>query len=131
MAVTRQFSPQLRQTIEAFASSMQFASMPPAASDGGYSFVFEHSGMLSLSPSGDGRFVVVALGRKPVSNDESYTRRFFLQASLESLTGEALHAGMTAEGMCCYATRIPAEAFDLPTLESNLNLLIAAHEAAI
>lgn len=130
MATARQFPPQIRQTVDAFAASMQLSGVPKPAQDGGYSFVFEHSGVLSLLPSSDGREVVMALGRRPVSDDEDSTRRFLLQASLEAMTSGPLHAALTGNGMFCYATRIPVDEFDLPTLEANLKGLAAAHEAA-
>lgn len=130
MAKSTQFNSQFRQTIEAFAASMQFPSMPPAARDGSYTFVFEHSGVLSLLPASDSGEVVMALGRKPISDGEAFLRGFLLQASLEYLTTGPLHAGMTGDGLYCYATRVPADEFDLSTLEQNLKHLMRAHETA-
>jgi hypothetical protein len=130
MAPRKPFSPQIRQIIEAFAASMEFSSMPAPAADGSYGFAFEQSGMLSLLPASDGQEVVMALCRKPISDDEAAMRRFFLQASLESGTSGPLHAGISADNLFCYATRIPVDEFDLPTLESNLRVLMEAHELA-
>lgn len=129
MAAAIEFSPQARQTIEAFAASMGFASMPSPASDGSYTFVFEHSGTLSLLAGRDRRHVIMALGRRPFIADESYVRRFLAGASLEATTAGPLHAGMTSDGQFYYATQISSDHFDLPTLEYNLNQLDAAHEA--
>jgi hypothetical protein len=108
---------------------MQFAAMPAPAADGSYTFVFEHSGTLSLLATRDRKHIVMALGRMPVSDDETFIRRFFMGAALEALTSGPLHAGIAPDGACYYATVIAGEEFDLPTLESNLNQLFAAHEA--
>lgn len=120
---------QLQLTIEAFAASMEFNAAPEMAADGSYTFAFESSGVLSILPASDGREIVMALGRKPISDNETFLRRFLLSASLESYTSGPLHAGMTAAGLFCFATRIPIDRFDLPTLEANLNQLMAAHDS--
>jgi hypothetical protein len=123
-----EFSRQTRQTVETFASSMQFARMPKPAKDGSYNFVFEQMGTLSLIATEDGKYVLMALGRKQRINDNGRMKRFFAGAGLDPTTNAALHAGIAPDGAYYYVTRIPSDRFDLPTLEETLNWLNAAHE---
>lgn len=124
-----QFTAQTRQTVEDFAASMQFSAPPAPAADGSYTFVFDRLGTLSLLATDDGKNVLAALGRAPLSGDDGTMELFLEGAGLDPLNNQPLNAGLAPDGTFYYVMPIPSASFDLPTLEQTLDRLAAAHDA--
>jgi type III secretion system chaperone SycN len=120
------FSVHALRSIEAFASSMGLPAQP--ARDGSFTFVFQRSGTLSLTPATDGVQALVSLARMPDRLDGNLQRRALARAGLNPLTNKFLHAGVASDGSLIFAMSIEDTVLDLPTLESCFRELVAAHD---
>jgi hypothetical protein len=121
-----QFSPQALTTVEGFCESLELPAFP--ARDGSYSFVFQRSGMLTITPARDGR-AIVSLARRPERADGPMLKRFFLAAGIDPTTNLALHAGLSKDGSLIYSVDFAVDDFTVPALHACLRNLIAAHDA--
>jgi type III secretion system chaperone SycN len=121
------FSIHALRSVEAFAASLGLPARP--ARDGSFTFVFERSGTLSLTPAEDGAQALVSLARRPARSDSNLERRALARAGLDPATNRYLHAGLAGDGSVVFAIGIDDTALDLPTLESCLRELNAAHDA--
>lgn len=120
------FSVHALRSIEAFAASMRLPAR--SARDGSYTFVFERSGTLSLTPAQDGMQVLVSLARRPERSDAALQRRALARAGLNPSTSRFLHAGLGNDGSLIFAIGIHDTALDLPTIEDCFRELVAAHD---
>lgn len=121
------FSTHSLRAIEAFTASLGLPPQPPAR-DGSFTFVFERSGKLSLTPTQDGERALVSLARMPERTDAGRERRALARAGFNPTTGRYLHAGLAGDGSLIFAIALDDGAFDLPTLEACLQELVAAHQ---
>jgi type III secretion system chaperone SycN len=122
----QQFSPQARNTIEGFSESLGLPAQ--AARDGSFSFQFQRSGILTITPAKDGR-AIVSLERRPERLDADVLKRFLLAAEIDPTTSRALHAGLSQDGSLIYALDCNGEELTVPDLHACLSSLIAAHDA--
>ena len=120
------FSTHALRAIDAFAASMDLPARP--ARDGSFTFVFERSGTLSLTPAEDGAQALVSLARMPARTDGALQRRALARAGLNPMTNRYLHAGMAGDGSLVFAIGLDDGVLDLPTLEGCLRELNAAHD---
>src|SRR5437588_289428 len=125
----RGFSAMTVQTVEAFAESLGLSAVP--ASDGSFNFIFARSGTLSLTPSADGRRILVSLARMPHLTHAANEIRLLERAGLDSTTSTFVHAGLAPDGSHVLAIEIDELRFDLPTLETSLKTLIAHHDELV
>src|SRR5262245_40109617 len=122
----QQFSPQARTTIEGFSESLGLPAL--TARDGSYSFQFQRSGVLTITPARDGR-TIVSLERRPERLDGDALKRFFLAADIDPTSNRALHAGLSNDGSLIYAVDFDRDDFTVPALHACLSSLIEAHDA--
>jgi type III secretion system chaperone SycN len=121
------FSVGALRAIETFAASLGLPVRP--ARDGSFSFVFDRSGTLSLTPSNDGARTLVSLARVPPRHDLTVERRALDRAGLNPTTNQFLHAGLAADGSLVFAVSVEDGDISLPALESCFEQLTAAHDA--
>jgi type III secretion system chaperone SycN len=121
-----QFSPQARTTVEGFSESLGLPAL--AARDGSYSFEFQRSGILTITPAKDGR-TIVSLERRPERLDADVLKRFLIAADIDPTTNRALHAGLSNDGNLIYAVDFNGDDFTVPALHACLSSLIEAHDA--
>src|SRR5262245_23680644 len=90
--------------IEQFATSIGLAASP--ARDGSFSFVFERSGTLSLTPSADGSRVLLSLARQPLRVDLAIEQQALQRAGLDATSSRFLHAGLAGDGSIVLAVSL-------------------------
>jgi hypothetical protein len=120
------FSYAARQTVEAFAAGMGLPAEP--ARDGSYNFVFARSGTLSLSPTRDGKRVLISLSAQPRSADQAIQRRAFAMAGRDVTTNVFLQCGLARDGSIVFAVALDDGALNEQTLDASISHLKAAHE---
>ena len=98
-----------------------------AARDGSYTFIFERSGTLSLTPAEDGAQVLLSLARKADRPDAAWERRALARAGINQTTSKMLHAGLASDGSLVFALGVEDTSLDLPTLERCFDELVTAH----
>ena len=112
--------------IEQFSSSIGLPARP--ARDGSFTFVFERSGTLSLTPSADSSRVLLSLARMPLRADNAIERRALQKAGIDPTTSRLVHAGLAADGSIVLAVGFGENELDLPALESCFQELVRAHD---
>lgn len=121
------FAPGEIATIRDFAG--QLGLQAQAAADGSFTFVFQASGTLTLTPSrSDGR-VIVSLARRGRFLDADVLARVLRQAGHDPGRGRMLHAGLASDDSLVYATSLAEGSLSLPLLDDCLQQLRAAHDA--
>ncbi len=123
------FSPKSTQAIDDFVNNMGMGKVSPA-DDGSYNFSFERAGILSFTPSADGKRAIMSLkARTPrrVAADEML--QFMRIAQRDPVTQTPISAGMVG-GAFVMAANISEDAFDHQQIELCLDRLIALHEGA-
>jgi hypothetical protein len=121
------FSSQALQAIHGFAANLGLPAQP--ALDGSYSFVFERSGMLTLTSSTDGERVLLSLFMQPSRLDEDVERRLLDLAGPDITTNRFLSVGLTRDGGALFAVGIDDAEMGLPVLDTCLQQLMAARSA--
>lgn len=127
------FDDRSRRTILDFAGAMGVLARENA--DGSFAFRFERSGDLSLLASGDGRPgnegpIMVSLSRPQPRPYPALAAALLARAGLEPATNFGVHAGLARDESLVLTLAIPRERFDLPTLESGFDRLVALFDAA-
>jgi len=121
------FSPQALQTIRDFAANLGLPAAP--AADGSYSFVFQHSGTLTLTSSADGMRTLVSLRARPHRLDSETEERLMLLAGPDITTERFLSAGLTRDNEIMVAVGVEEAELSVPTLETCIRQLVAARSA--
>ncbi len=122
------FSSRASGVIGDFAASLGLALSQPAR-DGSYSFAFQQSGLLTFTPSTDGRRVLMSLARRPTRMDEAMEQRAVAAAGYDATAGRMLHTGLAPDGSLLAILDLDDQELDLPTIESAFRTLNARHPA--
>ncbi len=122
-----EFTQRTLNTIEAFASSMNLPTIP--APDGSFSFRFQRSGELNITPSTDNRRLLVNLSRMPASPDTEHQYHFLRRAGRDLTRNRFLHTGLAPDGSFVFVISIDEDRFSLQELEQTVDDLIAAHDS--
>lgn len=116
-----------RLVVEAFAASLGLPASP--ARDGSYSFIFAHAGLVTLTAATDGR-TLISLAQQPARPGRETEARVLAAARRDPTSGRFLHAGLAADGSVVFAMALEPTEFDLQTLDTCLQQLIAVQAAA-
>lgn len=116
-----------RQAIERFAQQLGLPARP--ARDGSFTFVFADRGALTMTPSRDGRRVVVSLAQRPPRVDGEVLGRALARAGLDPAIDDLVHVGLTGDDSLVFSVGVDDGACDLPMLESCLQALSSAHRS--
>lgn len=122
-----EFSPMARITVEKFAENLGLSAQ--VAADHSYGFVLANSGTLSVTPSDDGKRVIISLARAPNRSDVALQLRFLGLAGLHSGTGTLIHAGIAPDETMVLATDLDEDRFDMQSLDETLSRLIELHNS--
>ncbi len=118
------FSQRALKTIDDFVSNIGMQEIAPA-NDGSFTFAFEHAGVMSLTPSMDGKRAILSLKKMPIRQPLTEDIKAFLKlAQFDPITRKPITAGMAANGGLVLAISIDENSFDLPTIEACLDRLI-------
>lgn len=124
-----QFSIQTQQAIRDFIGSLQMADVTPAA-DGSYSFAFEETGVLSFTPSADGKRTIIALKAESGGHLTAGDMLTFLGlAQRDATTQLPITAGMVG-GAPVLAANVPNSSMNLQKIETCFDQLIKLHPNA-
>lgn len=122
------FSPRATQAIHDFVTNLRMEDVTPF-SDGSYSFSFERAGVLSFSPSADGKRAIMLLRSHDQNTKTANDMRQFLSlAQNDPVTQTPITAGMVG-GAFVLAANLPDSDFDLQKIELCLDRLIALHDS--
>ena len=120
------FSPRATQAIRDFVANLSMDDVTPA-SDGSYSFSFDRAGLLSFSPSADGKRAIMSLKSHEQSSKTAGDMRQFLSlAQHDPMTQTPISAGIAGNAFVL-AANIPDSDFDLQKIELCLDRMIALH----
>ncbi len=121
------FSPGERHTVEGFARQLGLDAR--MAADGTFSFVFQSTGTLTLTPSGDGTRTIVSLSSKVGRVDGDVLHRALRRTGQDDSRGRLLHAGLAPDESLFFMTCLGENEISLPMLEDCLQQLKAALDA--
>jgi len=122
-----EFSTMARIVVERFAENLGItARMAP---DHSYGFVLDRSGTLSLTPSDDGKRIIVSLARLPNRSDIALQLQFLGLAGVQSGTGTLVHAGIAPDETMVLATNLDEDRFDVQSLDQTLARLIELQDS--
>ncbi len=116
----------VNEAIREFSANMQLEPVSPS-DDGSYFFLFENAGLLSFSPSADGRRIIMALkshDQSPKTADDM--KQFLSLARYDPMTQVPISAGMVG-GAFVLAANVPDSEFNLQRIELCLDRLISLH----
>ena len=123
------FSGRALKTIEDFTANIEMQGISPA-SDGSFTFAFEHAGIMSLTPSTDGKRAILSLKQMPQRQQLAEDlKAFFKLAQFDPITQKPITTGMASDGGLILAASIDENDFNLPTVETCLDRLIELHSA--
>ncbi|MEM8837313.1 MAG: CesT family type III secretion system chaperone, partial [Pseudomonadota bacterium] len=122
------FSQRAEGVIADFGASIDMPGLPRSP-DGSYTIAFQRAGVMSLTPSQDGKRTIVSLTRKPAHPPLAEDlKRLFDVAQLDPVTRFPVSAGLSADNAFILAMSVDDADFTLQSLEAAIDRLIQLFE---